>query len=103
MTIPDAEKELLHWMATNHDPLEFPDPDTNDLTRVPNRHLAFGIGIHRCLGMHLAKLQLRILFEEVFTRLPDFVVTEASVRRKEGLVRNVASLPVTFTPGTRRA
>lgn len=99
--IPEDTKVQLHWLSANHDPDEFPDPETIDLERAPNRHVTFGIGIHRCLGMHLARLQLRVLFEEVLTRIPDFKVDKSRVRRTESLVRNVAELPAMFTPGQR--
>lgn len=98
---PD-EKVLLNWIAANHDPDEFPDPDSIILDRSPNRHLAFGLGPHRCLGMHLARLEVRVLLEEVLSRLPDYRVDEPAVVRGAGITRMIHSLPASFTPGERR-
>jgi cytochrome P450 len=92
---------LLHWLAANRDRQEFPDPDTFIASRTPNRHFAFGTGIHRCLGSHLAKVEIRILLEEVFRRIPDYTVDEQGIERYPGLNRGMSRLPVTFTPGTR--
>jgi cytochrome P450 len=57
--------------AANRDPEQFPDPDRFDITRTPNRHLAFGMGPHRCLGAALARTEARIAFARLFERLPD--------------------------------
>ena len=54
--------------SANRDPLVFDDPDTFDITRKPNPHLGFGQGVHYCLGANLARLELRVLFEELLTR-----------------------------------
>ncbi len=96
-----GDKVLLNWLAANHDPAEFDSPEVLDIERFPNRHFAFGTGPHRCLGIHLARLQLRVVAEEVLRRLPDYVVDTAGVERYIGVTRGVASLPVTFTPGPR--
>jgi cytochrome P450 len=101
-TIPAGERVLLHWMGANHDPAEFPDPDEFVIDRAPNRHFAFGAGVHRCLGSNLARLELRIVLEEVLRRMPDYRIAEgASVERYPGVTRGISSLPVTFTPGPR--
>jgi hypothetical protein len=60
---------MINYVAANHDPAQFPDPRRFDAARVPNRHLAFGAGAHQCLGLHLARLEMRILFEELLPRL----------------------------------
>ena len=57
--------------AANRDPEQFPQPDTFDITRTPNRHLAFGLGIHTCLGAVLARTEARIVFERVLDQLPN--------------------------------
>ncbi|MGH9037061.1 MAG: cytochrome P450, partial [Acidimicrobiia bacterium] len=74
--IPAGERVLLHWMAANHDPAEFPEPDEFVVDRTPNRHFAFGAGVHRCLGSNLARLELRVVLEEVLRRLPDYRLAE---------------------------
>ena len=66
--------------------------------RFPNRHVVFGAGPHRCLGLHLARVQLRIIIEEVLRRLPDYEVQTGDVERYIGVTRGIGSLPITFTP-----
>lgn len=101
--IAEGEKLLLVFPSANRDESEFPDADRVVLDRDPNRHMAFGIGIHRCLGMHLARTEIRAALEEVLTRLPDYrIVDESLVRWSAGHVRGIRSLPITFTPGSRR-
>ncbi len=100
-TIEPGEKVSLCWIAANHDPEEFPDPERIDFDRFPNRHFVFGTGPHRCLGAHLARLELRVLLEEVLQRLPDFEVVHEDVRRYSGITRGISSLPARFAPGTR--
>ena len=101
VTIPEGDKVALHWLAANHDPDQFVDPDQVLLDRQPNRHLAFGQGAHLCIGVHLARLQLRIVLEEIFRRMPDLTVVREDVVRVGGVTRQVHRLPVRFTPGTR--
>src|SRR5581483_12174266 len=99
-----GDKVLMNWIAANHDPEEFPDPEQIDFARQPNRHVAFGVGIHRCLGAHLARLELRVLLEEVAARIPDFRVIEEQVVRYGGFItRGIATLPVEFPAGRRLA
>lgn len=102
VTIQKDEKVALHWLAANHDPSEFREPQEVVLDRAPNRHLAFGKGPHLCIGMHLARLQLRIMLEELLRRIPDFTVVHEGVVRVGGLTRQVHSLPVRFSAGSRR-
>ena len=103
VTIPEGEKVALQWLAANHDPEEFPEPDKVVLDRSPNRHLAFGMGPHRCIGMHLARIEVRVVLEELLTRLPDYRVLRDEVMRGPGVTRQIYSLPVTFTAGPRSA
>ena len=70
--IQAGEEVLLLYGAANRDPREFSRPDTLDVTRPRNRHLAFGHGAHLCLGAHLARLEIRVLFEEMLRRMPDW-------------------------------
>lgn len=70
--IPDDEMILLAFTAANHDPGEFTGPDAVDLDRHPNRHLTFSAGPHRCIGSHLARLELRVAFEELHRRIPNY-------------------------------
>ncbi len=99
--IKAGEVVELHWMSANRDPAEFPDPDTFIPDREPNRHLGFGAGPHRCLGLHLARVELREMVREVLTRLPDFDLVEGGTVRYDGLNRGVSQLKVRFTPGPK--
>lgn len=75
-TIPRDERVLLVWAAANLDEREFPDPERFDVTRSVKRHLAFGHGIHFCLGASLARLEARIAFETLLERHPNYTVLE---------------------------
>ncbi|YCK38045.1 cytochrome P450 [Actinomadura sp. ATCC 39365] len=63
MSIKEDEKVVVFYSCTNRDAAVFADPDVSDIGREPNPHTSFGGGAHFCLGNHLAKLQLRVLFE----------------------------------------
>ncbi len=67
-----GDQVLLLYGAANRDPRAFPAPDVLDVTRPRNRHLAFGAGTHLCLGAHLARLEIRVMFEELLRRIPDW-------------------------------
>ena len=68
----EGDQVLLMYGAANADEREFGEPERFDVTRRPGHHVAFGFGTHFCLGANLARLELRILFEELLRRLPDF-------------------------------
>jgi cytochrome P450 len=81
--------------AANRDPRVFDRPDELVLDRYPNRHIGFGAGKHRCLGNHLARLEMRVAFEEIFARMPDFSVPEdAEIPCYGGGVKGMASMPM---------
>jgi pimeloyl-[acyl-carrier protein] synthase len=83
--------------AANRDPAQFPDPDRLDLARAPNRHLAFGGGIHFCLGAPLARMEAAIAIPAMLARLPGLTLGPAPpVRRDTVTLRGLTSLPVTF-------
>jgi cytochrome P450 len=87
---------LLPFPAANRDPAVFPDPDVVQLDREQNRHAAFGLGIHRCLGSNLARMELRVALQEWLGRYPDFELSDPSaVTWSAGQVRGPRSLPVT--------
>jgi pimeloyl-[acyl-carrier protein] synthase len=83
--------------AANRDPARFPDPDRLDLARAPNRHVAFGGGIHFCLGAPLARMEAAIAIPALLARLPGLALgPQPPVRRDTVTLRGLASLPVTF-------
>lgn len=99
--ILEGDRLLLLYQAGNRDPQVFADPDRFDITRGDARdHLAFGAnGRHYCLGAQLARLELRVLFEEVVDRWPDLALAEPGGPRPErtgNFVLGIEELPVTF-------
>lgn len=84
---------LLPFPAANRDPHQFEEPDTFIIDRAVNRHAAFGLGIHRCLGSNLARLELKIAIEEWVARFPRFELA-GDVRWSVGQVRGPRELPI---------
>jgi cytochrome P450 len=82
--------------AANTDPAEFPDPDVVDFRRNPNRHRAFGGGPHRCLGSHLARMELRVALREFHRRIPDYEIPAGVQLTYTNALRSVERLPLTF-------
>lgn len=90
--------------GVNRDGREFDNPDTVRIDRSPNRHLAFGAGPHRCLGSHLARIEVSIALEELHRRIPDYRVdTSNPTLSHASQVRGVLRLPILFTPESERA
>jgi len=88
---------LLPFPAANRDPAVFPDAGKVLLDRVENRHAAFGLGRHRCLGSNLARMELRVALEEWLARYPSFRLTDpAAVVWSGGQIRGPRQLPVTI-------
>lgn len=97
-TIRAGEKVSLCLGAANRDPMEFSKPDELNLARGKNHHLAFGEGIHFCLGATLARLQSQIAIHTLIQKLPDIHLLSEKLERRESIVlRGLKSLPVTFT------
>jgi cytochrome P450 len=82
--------------AANTDPAEFPDPELVDFNRNPNRHRAFGGGPHRCLGSHLARMELRVALREFHRRIPDYEIKPGTQLTYTAALRSVESLPLIF-------
>jgi cytochrome P450 len=106
VTIAKGETVFAVIASANRDENQFPNPDVLDLSRTPNRHLAFGLGIHFCLGAPLARLEGQIAIAALVSRLGDLrlSVPAAALRWRRGLVlRGLKNLPVAFTPVKSRA
>jgi cytochrome P450 PksS len=100
VTIPRGARVHAVLASANRDEDQFPDPDTLDLHREPNRHLAFGNGIHFCVGAPLARLEAQVAFTTIARRLPDLhvAVDPLTLRWRRGLVlRGLERLPVAFS------
>lgn len=98
-----GDRVLLSEVSANRDGRAFPEPDSFLVDRFPNRHVSFGVGIHRCPGSHLARLEFKVTIREVLRRLPDFVLDEGGVVEYPNwsMIGGWGSIPVTFTPGPR--
>jgi cytochrome P450 len=82
--------------AGNCDPSEFAEAELADFAREANRHLAFGGGPHRCLGSHLARLELRVAIEELHRRIPDYRIAPGAEVNLSPAIRQAASLPLVW-------
>ena len=91
--IPAGERVQLNWIAANHDPEHFPNPEVIDFGRDASTQVAFGHGIHRCLGQHVARLELTVLLQEVLTRIPNYRIDVDAVQRYPSITRGIGSLP----------
>lgn len=94
----EVEKGDVIWLGiaqANRDPRKFEDPDRFDVDRPnANQHLAFGGGPHRCLGMHLARLELKIVLEEWHQRIPEYRIKEGTELTERGVQLSMSSLPL---------
>ena len=88
---------MMNYGAASRDPLVSPNPTKTDIERSPNRHLAFGAGTHRCIGSHLARLELRVGIATFLSRIPEFRVPDGFVPRfHTGITRDMIELPIIF-------
>ena len=103
-TLRRNDKVVISWLAANHDEREFENAGEVILDRTPNRHLAFGLGPHRCIGSHLARLMSEVMVKAVLERIPDYRIDLEGVHQYLGnpSMTGLGKLPVTFTPGARR-
>jgi cytochrome P450 len=85
---------MLNYVAANHDPAQFENPRKFDAARENNRHLAFGAGAHKCLGLHLARLEMRILFEELLNRIETIEPAGEARRANSTFVGGLKTLPL---------
>lgn len=98
--VPKGARVHLLFAAANRDRRVFPDPDRFDVTRSPNHHLAFSLGIHFCLGASLARMELRVGIEELLRRAPDYQLrSEGLERLPSDTNRGFGALPLTLFPG----
>ncbi|MDZ7884565.1 MAG: cytochrome P450 [Mycobacterium sp.] len=97
--IAKDDQMILMLCSANRDAEQFADPEALDITRSPNRHLSFGAGVHRCLGSHLGRIELKIALEELHRRIPDYALVESDPPVFHSTqVRGCARMPITFTP-----
>ncbi len=94
--IAEGDWLMINYVAANHDPAQFDNPRKFDAARSPNRHLAFGAGAHQCLGLHLARLEMRILFETLLDRIETVELAGEPRRAKSTFVGGLKTLPLRF-------
>ncbi len=101
--IRKGERVFMLWASGNRDGDEFPEPDRVILDRIPNRHMTFGLGAHRCLGSNVARTDLQLSLRRILERMPDYEIDRGAVVHAEtiGVVYGYFSIPMTFTPGSR--
>jgi cholest-4-en-3-one 26-monooxygenase len=98
-TIREGDRVTLWFIAANRDAQQFPDPHRFDVTRTPNEHVAFGAGgPHYCLGSNLARLEIRVMFEELLKRTPDIQLAGDVSRLRSNFISGIKHMPVRFTP-----
>ena len=101
--IRENDKVMLWYTSVNRDEEVFADPDSFDVRRHPNDHLAFGVGEHYCLGANLARLELREIFRGIVTRFRDMEMTAPPRRLRSTFINGVKEMRVRFRPGAVQA
>lgn len=97
--IHEGDKVVIYYASANRDEDYFPDGDRFDVGRIPNEHVAFGPGgPHFCLGANLARLEMRIIFEELLRRLPDMELAGPVQRLRSNFINGIKHMPVQYTP-----
>ena len=95
---------MIWYISANRDESVFDDPFRFDVGRTPNEHVTFGGGgPHFCLGSHLAKLEIRVMFEEILRRMPDMELAGPPERLRSNFINGIKHLPVEFSAGPRLA
>lgn len=95
-TIKESQAVMLYYISGNRDEEIWPDPFKFDITRENNRHVAFGYGVHVCLGQHLAKMEIRAFFKELLRRLDAIEMTGQPKRVQSTFVTGLKTLPVRY-------
>ena len=96
-TIKAGDWMMVNYVAANHDPAQFENPREFDASRSPNRHAAFGAGAHQCLGLHLARLQIKVLFEALLDRVDAVELAGEPARARSTFVGGLKTLPLRIT------
>jgi cytochrome P450 len=98
-----GDRVLASEGSACHDEDRFDSPAEVLLDRFPNRHLAFGLGPHRCPGMHLARLEFKVMLRRLLERIPDYHIDETRVSgyTNQSSMAGWTTMPATFTPAPR--
>lgn len=95
--IPAREKVVLLLGAANRDPRRWPEPDQYDLSRDPSGHVGFGMGLHQCVGQHVARLEATVMLDALLDRVDGVSLTAPPVRHLNNTLRGWESMPVRVT------
>jgi cytochrome P450 len=93
-----GDKVVIWYGAANRDPAKFSDPETFDIARRPNDHIAFGFGGHFCLGVHIGRLEGHAMFRQLLSRIPDVELAAPITWLDSTLVAGPMTAPVSYTP-----
>ncbi len=97
--VKEGDKVVMFYNSADRDERAFADPYRFDVTRTPNEHLGFGGGgPHFCLGANLARREIKVMFEELFRRLPDIEITGEPAMLQSAFIHGVKRMPCAFTP-----
>ncbi len=100
-TLHEGDRVMLLYQSANRDDRVFEDPERFRIDRNPNPHVAFGFGPHFCMGANLARMEIKVVFEELFRRLPDIAVDapeQIPERAPSAFVAGLTRMPASFTP-----
>jgi len=89
-----GDKVVIFYPSANRDEATFRSPERFDIGRTPNEHVAFGIGEHFCLGANLARLEIRLIFEELLRRVPDLALDGPVRRLRSNFINGIKAMPV---------
>jgi cytochrome P450 len=95
--IKAGDKVVMYFGAANRDPAAFDRPETLDLSRDPNPHIAFGTGPHGCLGQHIARIEIDAMLVEVLTRMGGFQLSAAPEWLPSNFISGPKNMPLRFT------
>ena len=99
--IAGGDKVVMYFGAANRDPAKFENPNSLDLSRTPNEHVAFGGGPHVCLGQHLARIEIDAILQQVLTRMEDIEIPSPPEWLASTFISGPKSMPIRFKPGAR--
>jgi cytochrome P450 len=99
--IREGDKAVMYFGSANRDAAKFDRPDTLDLSRAPNEHIAFGTGPHGCLGQHIARIEIDAILSEVLTRMKGFELADTPEWLPSNFISGPKRMPVRFEPGRR--
>jgi cytochrome P450 len=96
--VREGDKVVMYFGAANRDPAKFDRPETLDLARTPNEHIAFGTGPHGCLGQHIARIEIDAMLVEVLTRMGDFELAAPPEWLASNFISGPRTMPIRFRP-----